>query len=163
TLALSRDGGLLACADSSNAVHVWDLASHRDLAVLRAHAGEVRCLAFSPDGHRIVSGGEDRSVYLRSWRDENVGAKPAGALVSPTDVRLALSPDGTRLAAADSECGLRIWETASGQPVPPPAEASTIAAVAYSPDGRWLAGGGADARIRLWEGGGRPPVVLEGS
>src|SRR5205823_4715307 len=98
------------------------------------------------------------------WRDEGTGARSAGAAVSPSNMCLAVSPDGTRLAATDTERGLRIWDTASGQPVAPPDEAGILLALAYSPDGRWLAGGGVDARIRLWQGGkGHPSLVLEGS
>jgi len=63
-LAITPDGSRLACADSGQAIHLWDLASHQPLRVFRGFEGEVRCLAFRADGETLASGGSDRVVHL---------------------------------------------------------------------------------------------------
>ena len=66
---------------------------------------------------------------------------------------VAWSPDGRRLATADSDGTLRVWDPDA------PARPMTVLtghvgsawSVAWSPDGRRLASGGADRTVRLWD------------
>ena len=45
-------------------VLLWDLSTGRELRCLDAHTGPVRSVAISPDGTRVLSGGEDGTVRL---------------------------------------------------------------------------------------------------
>jgi WD40 repeat protein len=44
-------------------VHVWD-PEGRVLLALRGHTQVLRAIAFSPDGHRLVSAGDDRTIKV---------------------------------------------------------------------------------------------------
>lgn len=75
--AFSADGQTLASGSWEGRVCLWHLRTRRQLLTLEAHTGRVHCLAFSPDGRTLVSGGEGANgggeVFL--WRTEPVQAR----------------------------------------------------------------------------------------
>jgi WD40 repeat protein len=62
-LAFAPDGRTLAVA-VDQVVQLWDVATGCLLTRLEGHAGKVKCLAFSPDGTHLASGGYDQKVWL---------------------------------------------------------------------------------------------------
>ena len=50
---------------NDNTVRLWDAAEGKLLRDLKGHTERVRCLAFTPDGKQVVSGGFDGT--LRAW------------------------------------------------------------------------------------------------
>ena len=59
----------MASGSDDQTVKVWDAATEAksgdEALSLKGHLGPIHSLAFSPDGHRLVSGGWDR--VLRVW------------------------------------------------------------------------------------------------
>jgi WD40 repeat protein/serine/threonine protein kinase len=61
-VTFSPDGRSLAMALYDSTLRVWDWQANREIHVLRGH-NDVQCVAFSPSGLYLASGGED----LRVW------------------------------------------------------------------------------------------------
>jgi WD40 repeat protein/transcriptional regulator with XRE-family HTH domain len=79
----------------------------------------------------------------------------------PTAVSaVAFSPDGTRLATADADGTVRLWNPATRRPIGVTLHASArngVWGVAFSPDGTRLASADGDGTVRLWNPAtGRP-------
>jgi WD40 repeat protein len=144
-------GGWLADPADAGVIRIHDFRSGDAVGVLRGHAGVVICLAFSADGHFLVSGGQDKTV--RVWDVETrstirVLSGHRGAVYG-----VAFSPDGKRLASASLDHTLRLWDVASGNLLKEmTGHTDEVYSVAFSPDGQYIASGSSDRSIRLWNG-----------
>ena len=118
-VAFSPDGTRLAALVGTQ-IQFFDAGSGNKLFALSGHTGKVRALAFSADGRRLVSGGDDRLVKfwdLAAGKEVFSGSGHTGAVsdvaFSPGKdqvVSCGVGPDGT----ARGE--IRLWNAADGTP-----------------------------------------------
>ena len=64
TLAFSPDGRYLLVGSDGGSVHLWELATERELHVVRIAQDDVDSVAWSPDGNEILFGSDDSRVRI---------------------------------------------------------------------------------------------------
>ncbi|MBL8796461.1 MAG: FecR domain-containing protein [Planctomycetia bacterium] len=111
-VAFSPDGQLLATSWHDGKVRVWDLTARKLQHTLEVNQ-LLYCLAFTPDGRRLAGGNSMGQVKL--W-DLATGEEQlriqAGSRVTWD---LAISTDGTRLAAVAHDAPVTIWGLPAGK------------------------------------------------
>ena len=161
--AFDPAGTRLACAwltdRDDKEFALFDLATGRQMARFAPVVEEIRGIAFSPDGRRLVTGSDDRLV--RVWVAS--GGTCLQTFEGHTGLinAVAFGPDGRVVLSCSVDQTFRQWDLASGKVVDERyGHDGPVNAVAYSPDGRWIASGGADGTIRYWRAAGGPAVAV---
>jgi WD40 repeat protein len=68
-LCFSHDGQLLASSDK-DALHLWEVATGKEIHTFRGHRGEIAFLAFSQDDRRLASASWDSTVLIWDATDQ---------------------------------------------------------------------------------------------
>jgi len=131
------------------------------LVTFAGHSSLVLQASFSPDGTRVVTGGEDMTT--RVW-DVSTGRPVTPPLeYRGRFVSVKFSPDGTRVITITNRDGRRVltasndvkvwvWDALTGKPVLTPLDQrSIVRTAAFSPDGTRMVTGSDDFAARVWD------------
>jgi WD40 repeat protein/tetratricopeptide (TPR) repeat protein len=121
-----------------------------------ADASSVRCVALSPDGKTVATGGTDTTVRL--W-DAVTGQLIGSPLRHEGGVSAVIfSPDGRALLTAAGGAA-RVWDRSTGRPLGPPLRhRGTVRALALGPDGAIAVTAINDYTARLWDAATGQPI-----
>jgi WD40 repeat protein len=123
---------------------IWNLQQ-----TISAHSDWVRCLSFTPDGTKLVSGSFDKTIKL--WQ------LATGQVIHTLNdhlkgvFALAVSADGKLLASGSWDELIKLWNLETGTLLENLTQhQASVRSLAISPDSKTLVSGSFDRTIVLW-------------
>jgi WD40 repeat protein len=167
SVCFSPDGQRIASAGGNDdpkkkagvgEVKVWDARTGQQLLAIQGHTQAVSSVAFSPDGQRLATGGEDTA---KVW-DARTGQQLLDLHID--SVRsVCFSPDGQRLATGGGALDVIVWDARTGQRLRSLGRVDgwvieiSVLSVCFSPDGERIAAGAGEfgrfGEAKVWNAG----------
>jgi WD40 repeat protein len=152
-LALNHTGTLLASASSDNTLQVHHVGNGKMMNIFRVTEGEIRSVAFSPDGKWVAAG--IRFGNVRVWDLEKNKEVASFKPFAGETWAVAFTPDGKTLVAGGGDwhkpSDVRRWDVGSWKELTPLPHTGEVLCLAISSDGQWLAAGSWDRTVRVWK------------
>ena len=154
-LAVSHDENMIACGNNDGTIALFNPRNRQVTATWSGHQpGEIKCLAFTPDDSKLVTGSDDGTV--RVW-DLKTGKKAdpfetEGAGI----VSVAVTSDGRYIIAGSRDHSIVRFDLHTGKSeVLIHAEMPVTGRLSLSPDNQWVLSGASDDRawdydLHLW-------------
>ena len=130
---------------------IWDIVQKRMRARFKEHTSTIKGIAFSPKGHSLVSGSNDRSVRLWNLRDGSSKVMPVTGKPS-FSISVAFSPDGRYIAGGHFDNVLWIWDSRRRKVVAKwLGHRHSVRCIEFTPDGKGLMSGSDDGTVKCWD------------
>ncbi|ETO09798.1 hypothetical protein RFI_27579 [Reticulomyxa filosa] len=133
-----------------------------EYAHLEGHSEEVNGIQLSPDGTKIISYSNDKTV--RIW--DVLSGKQLQLLKGHSDIvnSAQFSPDGLTIVSCSRDETVRLWDVLSGKQIQIlEDDADDVNAAQFSPDGSKVVSCSEDNAIRIWDiSSGERTQLLQG-
>ncbi len=116
--------------------------------ILGGHSSWVSEVAWSPDGHHILTGSDDGTACI--W-DATTGDNTLTLNHKAHVTAVAWSPDGHHILTGSADGAARIWDATTGDNTLTVTHTDWVRAVAWSSDGRHILTGSDDRTARIWD------------
>ncbi|KAL4144980.1 hypothetical protein PRNP1_012654 [Phytophthora ramorum] len=147
-LALSPDGGDVACGYSSGAVRVFKLATGVLEVTLDGHKGAVEALAYRADGAELASGSRDTDVIVWDLVSQTGRFRLKGHKDAVTALAF-LAP--ATLASSSKDTLVKVWDLETQHCVQTcVGHRNEVWSLAVNPKGDRLLTGASDNQLRVW-------------
>ena len=161
SVAFSPNSQMLATGGRDAKVLLWDFSLGQLVARLELPGGWVEALVFSPDGQHLAAGnsntfGSVEDITFCVWHLGHPLAAPAQMGKHKSVSSVTISPSANRIASADFDGTIRIWDQKLSEehgPLVLPGSKAKVNGdyrVAFGGED-YLVCGGADGKVRLWK------------
>jgi WD40 repeat protein len=157
--AFGVDGKRLVTVGRDRAAKLIDVSTGRFIENVNLLREPLTAVVRHPRRDWVAIGGAERVPYLyRMDRPRAMRIADDSTLIVKFEkqdgpiLALALSPDGSKLAVAAEVGDVRVYDTATGDPVAKcSGHEGGIYAVEFTPDGKQLVTGGFDGKLRFYD------------
>jgi hypothetical protein len=156
SVAFAPDGKTALSGGSDDTLKLWDVATGELLRTFTGmsddpgKAGNAYSVAFSPDGRRALSGGDNT---LKLW-DVATG-KAIRTFEGHEDgvYSVAFAPDGKTALSTSYDETFKLWDVAKGKLIRTfwKGHEADVISVAFAPDGKTALSGSRDKTLKLWD------------
>jgi len=127
------------------------------LSIYRRHASWVYVVGWSPDGTRVASGAQDKTVQV--WNATTGGNVLTYNGQKASVFALAWSPDGTRIVSGGQDNTAQVWDANQARHILTyTAHTSSVNALSWSPNSTYIASASADFTVRVWNASDKRPL-----
>jgi WD40 repeat protein len=154
-LALSPNGKLLALAQGSGPLEIWDIEKGKVAARFEEDVFKIslRCVTFSPDGKTLAVSGSSKSavVYLIDIPTSKIRLTIKD-LPEHAASAVTFSSDSKMLIVAGWDHSATLYDAANGKELEKLEEHKMVSALALSPDGKILVtASGGEGTVMFWD------------
>lgn len=137
----------------SGSIVLWDTFSGKIIGhPLEPHQGAIYAVAFSPDGTRLISGGQSCAIIMWDVQSGTI-IRDSPAAHRKTLMCLVFSPNGSCYASGSRDGTICIWDAGSGDMILGPLRGHSggIYSLAFTPDGMRIVSGSDDKTVCIWD------------
>ncbi|KAG0700213.1 hypothetical protein DFH29DRAFT_1056384 [Suillus ampliporus] len=147
----SPSGEFLAIATSSN-IQIHNSDTRECVANVKAHTAWNSSLAWTPDGTRLFSAGDEKDPTIREW-DASTWKQLGDPWMGHTNHinAIAVHPAGTHIASASYDNHVRLWRLSDRQTIAIFQHSNVAGCATFSRDGKYIFSGGRDNMISEWK------------
>jgi len=158
-MVFSPDSKTLAVPVLDKTVRLYDTSTRTERLRLVGNKEHIVTVAFTPDGKTLITGGKP----IKFWNPATGNEQPT-RIESLTDsdsaVRLAVSPDGKKLAAALANHSVVLFDLETiTEEFRLKGHKDEIFGMTFSPDGKTLATASWDSTMKLWHVASGEPLL----
>ena len=150
----------LASVSVDGVVKLWDatrLAEQQEGRLLTDRArspGPGLNIAFSSDGRRLATGGENDTVTIWDVQTGQILQTLGGLSGAVYAMAFSPDPDGKWIASAGEDSTVKVWDSHADSTTPVHSfrgHTGLVSSLAFSPDGRHLISGSRDHTVKVWD------------
>lgn len=145
----SPNGKQLAIIEQDSRLHLLDIETGKEVAILVDDAGPLQCLAFSADGGRLAAAGETN--HVRIWNLQTGTIETDIERFSRRIITLECSPKNDLIIFGGDERVIFAYDLADHTVHRLLGHDESILDVAFSPDGETFASCSEDGVVILWD------------
>ncbi len=146
--AISPGNNKVAVGCSNGKLKIYNIQGGTLHSDINAHPGWVTTVAYSPDGTKIITGGNDNKV--RIW--SNTGTLLYTCTGHTDDItNVKVTPDNSFVVSSSKDDKIKIWNIATGALVRTiGGHTNDVNGIDISPDGSRIVSASSDSTCKIW-------------